>query len=303
MGAIGQVFSMHAYLGQEAFGLFKKIASGQPLTVGEFFAAERSVSVELVPRGELTPPDRGLLREFGHVFKRGAVCPVFRAGRPGYHPWYITEGEGRLLAFCLEAVNAFCDHLESHPGTDYWDEDDTYPLVTIISGKGPQSGCRVEMAKTLCPLISMAGPAAFDEGRAARVVRANLPVRGVLELDHFYGGTTVGRRHERKACMRVAIAIEAQSGYAFPPALGTPSDKTSDLLAHALFEAIESVRLLPIEVRVRDAGFAISLGPLVKALGIGLQIVPFLPALDFFKQHMLRAMGDPGTILNQDPDS
>ena len=303
MGAIGQVFSMHAYLGQDAFGLFKKIASGQPLTVGEFFAAERSVSVELVPRGELTPPDRGLLSELGHVFKRGALCPVFRAGRPGYHPWYITEGEGQLLAFCLEAVNAFYDHLESHPDTDYWDEEDTYPLVTIISGNGPQSGCRVDMAKTLSPLISMMGPSAFDESRAARILRAGLPVGGVLELDHFYGGTTFGRKHERKACMRVAIAVEAKSGYAYPPALGTPLDTTSDLLANALFEAIESARFLPNEVRVRDAGFAISLGPLVKALGIGLQIVPSLPALDFFKQHVLQAMGDPGTILNQDPDS
>jgi len=49
MGALGQVYSLQVYIGSEGYQLFKRIAVGQPITAGEFFASQRGVSSSLCP--------------------------------------------------------------------------------------------------------------------------------------------------------------------------------------------------------------------------------------------------------------
>jgi hypothetical protein len=303
MGALGQVFSLHVYIGPEGYQLFKRIAVGQPMTAGEFFASLRSVSVEFVASGELTPPDRRLLRAFSHPFKKGVICPMFRAGRPGYRPWYTTEDEGRLLALCLQTVLAFCDYIESHPAIAYWGKEDTYPLVSLDTGRSHNRKCSVTLTPAQWSPLNIFGPSDYDKDRVNRILMQGLPVTNILEVDHFYGAATFGGKHERKACVRAAIAAEARSGFAFPPVLGEPSDTKGDLLVSVVLGAIESARFLPQEIRVKGADSAMALSSLANALEISVQVAESLPALEEFKQHMLRMMDDPGTNLNQDPDS
>ena len=50
MGALGEVVAMHAYIGTESYRLFRKIIAGEAIDPGEFFASQRSVSVEFVSR-------------------------------------------------------------------------------------------------------------------------------------------------------------------------------------------------------------------------------------------------------------
>ena len=87
MGALGQVFALHAYLGGESYLYFRKMAAGEPISVGEFYGSLRGVYVEFVGLSQLTPPDRELARVFGHPLKRGLKTPIFRAMRP-----VITHG-------------------------------------------------------------------------------------------------------------------------------------------------------------------------------------------------------------------
>jgi hypothetical protein len=46
-----------------------------------------------------------------------------------------------------------------------------------------------------------------------------------------------------------------------------------------------------------------ALSSLANVLGLSVQVAESLPALEEFKQHMLRMMGDPGTVLNREPGS
>jgi len=70
MGALGQVRALHVYIGPEGYRLFRRLHSGERMTPGEFFAAQRSVYVEFVRLGELTAADRVLLKAMGHRLKR-----------------------------------------------------------------------------------------------------------------------------------------------------------------------------------------------------------------------------------------
>jgi hypothetical protein len=303
MGALGQVFSLQVYIGPEGYQLFKRVAVGQPITAGEFFASLRSVSVEFVASGELTPPDRRLLRAFSHPFRKGVVCPMFRAGRPGYHPWHVTEDEGRLLALCLQTVLVFCNHLLSHRAVAYWGKEDIYPLVSLDTGRRHNRKCKVTLTPAQWTPLNIFGPSDYDKDRVARILKKGHPVTNILEVDHFYGAATFGGKHERPACMRVAIATDARSGFAFPPVLGEPSDTKGDLLVRVVLGAIESAASIPQEIRVKGADSAMALSSLANVLGLSVQVAESLPALEEFKQHMLRMMGDPGTVLNREPGS
>src|SRR5215470_1346615 len=71
MGALGEVFSLHAYVGDESYRFFKRMAAGKPISVGEFYGSLRGVYVEFVGLSQLTSPDRELARTFGYPLKKG----------------------------------------------------------------------------------------------------------------------------------------------------------------------------------------------------------------------------------------
>lgn len=297
MGALGQVFSLQVYLGGDGYRLFRRIATGDPISAGEFYASQKGVSVEFVPSAELTPPDRALLRAVGHVFRREYVCPVFRAARPGYHPWYITEEEGQVLAQCLDTAIVFVDHLTSQGRIDYWREIDVYPFVTLKNRRGQEPECSVSMVQSLCPSPGPPAPAALDSERLDRIIASAYPVKGVWEADHFYSAAMIGKTYERKACLRMAIAIDSSSGFVFPPALGRPADATGNLMARAILDAIEGVHVVPLGIHVKDDALATILGPLAQKLAISVEVSKSLPALEHAKRSILQAAGDPPQLM------
>jgi hypothetical protein len=58
--ALGEVFSLHAYIRGESYGSFRKMAAGRPFSVGEFFGSLGGAYVAFVGLSELTLPDREL---------------------------------------------------------------------------------------------------------------------------------------------------------------------------------------------------------------------------------------------------
>jgi hypothetical protein len=95
MGALGEVLSMHAYIGTEGLRQFRKMEAEEIADPGEFFASTHCVYVEFVPRAELQRQDRELLAKLGHPQGRGLASLIFRTMRPGFLPWFVTEEEAR----------------------------------------------------------------------------------------------------------------------------------------------------------------------------------------------------------------
>jgi hypothetical protein len=300
LGALGQVLSLHAYLGPDGYRLFKRLHSGKPITVGEFLATGRCVFVEFVTLRELTPPDRALLKVMGHPLKRGARAPIFRSIRPGYHPWYVTEGEARVLAECVRAMLVFWDvFLDSD--VEYWEEENVYPLLVPHAEEGKEHPYEIQMVKAPLPPTAMPEPPALDEARIEQIRKSEFPSRGTLEVDHFYGAGMVGKENERKACSRLAVAIEGATAFAYPPVVASPETSTGTMLTDVVFQAIESAGALPLEIRVRCREFKTLLDPLADLLGFSVTVSKSLPALEFAKSHLLKAMGDPGPFSGELP--
>jgi hypothetical protein len=294
MGALGEVYALHAYLGPESYRFFRKLESGATITVGEFFASQYSVSVEFVRSAELEVADRSLLSALGRRQKKGALAPMFRTIRPGYHPWHVTEAEAKILAECLWAVITMCELLGTNDDLDYWDREDVYPLVSRGNGDEPEQKYEIKLTEVVNPPALMLEPATWDKTQVRCIREGKYPSRGAIELDHFYGAAMIGNRNERKACCRMALAIDSKTGFVYPPKLLLPSASTGDALVGAILQTIDAAGAVPREIRVKESTFKTLLEPLAENLGFQVRVVKSLPALDRAKESLLQMMGEPG---------
>ncbi len=108
MGSAGEVYSMHAYRGEEGLRSLRKIENEEIRDPGEVMASMDCLYVEFVPGSELSRRDRELLNALDHPRGKKMVAPVFRSIRPGFHPWYVNAEEARTLAECVRAVSFIC---------------------------------------------------------------------------------------------------------------------------------------------------------------------------------------------------
>src|ERR1035437_3812079 len=243
MGALGEVYSMHAYIGAESLRLFRRMEADEITDPGEFFASQHSVSVEFVPRAELERQDRELLTRLGHPHGRGLASPIFRTMRPGFLPWFVTEDEARTLAECIRAVIVVCAAVASQEKVKFWEQEDTYPMVSRVEGAEPRY--QVDLVKTVLPTEPPIPTVRLEEEILRPLRSTDYAVRGVMELDHILSGAAIGKKSERRACASIALAVDADSGMVLAPEATDSSVATGDALARVFLKAIQTSRTLP----------------------------------------------------------
>jgi hypothetical protein len=288
MGALGEVLSMHAYIGTEGLRQFRKIEAEEIADPGEFFASTHCIYVEFVRRAELLKQDRELLAALGHPKGRGLAAPTFRTMRPGFLPWFVTAEEARTLAECIRAVIVVCSAVISQEGAKFWERADTYPMVSRIEGAEPKY--KVEMFKSILPPEPPAAPVLLAEETLRSLRGQDYTVHGVMELDMTYSGAAIGKKGERNSCAAIAIAADAQSGMVLAPEVTDSSVAAGETLAKVFLKAIQITHALPKEVRVRNQRLKDSLAPLMKSFGVSVRVANRLPASEEALSHLLGFM-------------
>ena len=286
MGALGEVYAMHAYIGTQSFRLFRRMEAEEITDAGEFFASQHSVYVEFVPRAELEQQDRELLAGLGHSQGRGLASPIFRAIRPGFHPWFVTEAEAMTLAECILAVIVVCSAVAGHERATFWDQTNTYPMVSPVEGAEPRY--RIDLVKSILPAEPPVCPVRLEEEVLRQVLRRDYALCGVIELDHILAGTPIGKKNERKACASIALAVDAESGIVYAPEVTDSRVTAGDALAKVFLKAIQATRTLPKEVHVRSQTLKDCLAPVMEPLGVTIRVSSRLPAMDEARSHLLR---------------
>jgi len=198
-----------------------------------------------------------------------------------------------MLAECQRALIAICEMRKAQPTLDFWKKESVYPLLSRRAEAGNEAKYEVKLVQA--PSFPLPTPdfGTMDEGRIQRIRGSRYPFQGVLEVDHFYGPAMIGEKNQRKSCLRMGLAIDAHSGYAYPPETGSAGHCTGDVLMRVTLRAVESACALPQEVHVRSSEFKVLLEPLGQALGFSVKARKSLPALEAAKGHLLEMMGDP----------
>jgi hypothetical protein len=285
MGALGEVLSMHAYIGTEGLRQFRKVEAEEIADPGEFLASAHRIYVEFVPKAELLRQDRELLAALGHPQGRGLVSPIFRTMRPGFLPWFVTEEEARTLAECMRAVIVVCAAVSSQESAKFWELADTYPMVTRMEGAEPRY--HVEMFHSILPPEPPVAPVRLAAETLLAVHAQDYAVRGVMELDMTYSGAAIGKKGKRNACTSIALAVDAESGMVLAPEIADSSIPAGDTLAKAFLQAIQASRTLPKEVRVRSQKLKDCLDPLMESFGVTVRVASRLPASDEARSGLL----------------
>ena len=289
MGALGEVFSMHAYIGTEGLRQFRKMQAEDFADPGEFFAYTHCVYVEFVRKAELLRQDRELLAVLGHPQGRGVASPIFRTMRPGFLPWFVNENEARMLAECIRAVIVVCAAVTHQEGTKFWELADTYPMVTRAEGAEPLY--HVETFHAALPPESPVAPVRLPEETLLAVRAQDYVVRGVMELDMTYSGAAIGKKGQRNACASIALAVDTQSGIVLAPEIGESTIPAADMLAKVFLKAIQVSRTLPKEARVRSQKLKDRLDPLMESFGVTVRVASRLPASDEARSHLFGFLG------------
>jgi hypothetical protein len=285
MGALGEVLSMHAYIGAEGLRQFRKVEAEVFADPAEFFVYTHCVYVEFVPKAELLRQDRELLGFLGHPQGRGLASPIFRTMRPGYLPWFVTEDEARALAECIRGVIEICAAVVSRKSVKFWERADIYPMVTRI--EGPEPRYHVEMIQSILPPEPPVAPVRLDEETLLAVRGKDYAVRGVMELDLTYSAAAIRKKGERNSCAAIAIAVDAGSGMVLAPEVADASIPAGDTLAKVFLKAIQTSRALSREVRVRSQRLKDSLTAIMESLGVAVRVARKLSAADEARSHLV----------------
>jgi hypothetical protein len=291
MGAAGEASAVQVYIGPQSYFWFLKMHDGEPVSIGDYFGHQHNLFVHYVAPSELTTPDRALLRSMGHPLAKGTEVPFFRTIRPGYHPWFVTESEAKILTRGLECVLVIADCLVQEPDADLWNEEDVYPLVQFTAEHSDRLEYLVKLTAAPREIPTLPMLPDLDQTRVQAILDRHYRSEGVLEVDHFYTAGIIGAKLERKACMRIALAIDSKTAIAFPPLVSAPEESTGNMLQQVVLKAIKVKHALPVEVRVLNREFKILLDPLAESLGFQITIQDSLPALNFAKTEMEAMLG------------
>lgn len=285
MGALGQVFSMHAYIGAEGLRQFRKLEAGEIADPGEYRAALRCVYVEFVSRAELQRQDRELLAALDHPRGKGLAAPIFRSIRPGFYPWFVSAEEARILAECMRAVIAICRAIAGQTKVDFWDKPDHYPMVTCLDEAGLRY--QVDLVKAILPPEPAIAAVNLPEEKLNTLRFQNYTVGSAMELDYIFQGVPIGKSSERKACASLVLAVDAEIGIIYALEATDARVPQGEALAAAFLQAIQASRLLPKEIRVRRKEHKTSLAPLMESFGVKLSVAARLPGADDARAHLL----------------
>jgi hypothetical protein len=283
MGAEGAWCGMYVYQGDEGYRMLRMVAGGGQPDPFAFYEKQKGVSLEIVRQGDLEAADRALLKALALPLQRGILAPQFRAVRPGYLPWYVTEREGRLLGHCLGAVNALCTQTSDEDLDKFWLAEDVYPLIS--PGK-KENQYTLRLVDSPAPGLGPIEIAELDENRVRRVAIECKKSEVILEAEHFFAPGTIGRTNERKACMQLSIVADANTGFLYHSELGLPGESHALVISRALLASMESSCIVPAEVLVKQTRLATSLAGLGVALGFEVRAVKNLPVTQEAKKSL-----------------
>jgi hypothetical protein len=295
MGAAGEWIGMYVYQGEESYQMYRKLANGHKPDPYSYYEKQKGVSLEIARASDLEAADRVLLKAMDHPLKKGMLAPQFRAVRPGYLPWHVTEAEGRLSRYCLRAVNIFCATVTDEELDEFWRKKDNFPLAVVPENK--EQEYKVCLVTAPAPGPAPSEVADLDEERIRRIAAECKKSETILEAEHFFAPGIIGQKKERKMCLHPTIIADANSGFLYHTEFGMAGESRAASVSRALLAAMESLRFVPAEVLVKETALGTGLAGLGSALGFEVRTVKKLPVAEEAKRFLSEAISKGGLIF------
>jgi hypothetical protein len=284
MGSAGTLFGFCLYRGSEGFDFYKRLMSGifEPESEN-FIYLQNCLKMELGAKSDLEKEDLAIVLDLGLNFKGKIAWPYFRSLLPGYYPWFLNEGEARLLTLGLDVA---CHHLHqvmTRKTQASMKEGEV--LVYTAGSKGYSSAWEPWPIHRPVP----PAPIELDFTRARSVLAKATKPDSPWEAGTFFIPAPI-TDGQRPFFTKVAVVCQSVSGFVFNMKASGPEDADSALLAEVILDSIENHGFRPSLIHFGEGITAATLSPLSKALEIPFESVASLPAVKKVKDGLIGAI-------------
>jgi hypothetical protein len=205
--------------------------------------------------------------------------------RRGYFPWYINDDEGKRLAGCLDALLMLVDSeiFEAHGDRMWEDSERMLPMLTKARGAWSIVPLSVSIARVVVPKLWL------EPEEVDRLKR--LPKSGAVCVGDCILPGGAGGEDRRLMVINLVVALDARSGYAYPPHIREVGEPLAQAGARALAEAIRARQAVPDRVLVMEEDYSRGLAELAQQLGFEIRLKSQIPTLEEFFRVMHRQAG------------
>lgn len=283
LGAAGQVFALCMYRGSEGLAFHQRMQTGDlNPEIDDSWAMQNALIAEFTERRDLEKEDLAVIKSLGFKPQKNDHSPPyprFRNHAPGFAPWFLTEEEGRWLAFALRCATDVVEAIEEDD--DLLEPEKPGHILTYVprdtGGEALSWTRKWQMPE---PYSEPAPPEApLNELALRRIQGLQLKHDSAWEADAFFlaGGVILDK--DRPYYSRLAMVVQKQSGFIYNMEMLPPGEPPYLAMRDALLGALEKHGVLPSELHVRDELLWEALKPLTDKFAIKLRLKRILPAI------------------------
>jgi hypothetical protein len=241
--------------------------------------------MDLRPVSELDPEDIAVLKAL-ELHKGVDAAPEFRSYTPLHVPWFLTADQVRFMTLALHSINTVAENILAGK------VERPAKGTAICIVPEPLKGRQIKMGLYDMKLPHYRPPVrliTLDRARIDEVLRVSTK-GSAWETGITVLPSPIADR-EIPYYLRVALVIDASSGYMFEPKMILPEESNpTQCIADVLLSVMISERHLPSAIHVRGQEQMKQLKPLADALGIKVVCPPSIPAFDNAVKEMKDAM-------------
>lgn len=286
LGLLGEVYGLAVYPGPEGLRSHLRMRDAEYQNVEpHFYLCSLLISFE--NKRELSKQDHRLLKNMGRSY-RGSNWPQFRSYRPGYME-DLPEQEARYrMTIALRGATLMAEWQRS--GKAPQAGPGRFPLLYYDTQADQWCWREGDFDSTTEP-----GPSAptLDEIRLQNIKR-NADQGGVWEGSVYQLPMLTGQKKGPSYFPCMGVWADHHSGYVFSQELMFP-EQVGSALFDSLFQAMESMGQIPEVIRVDRDCYRNMVRAVSEVLGIRVERVDGLPALqDVMKTMERQFLGKPG---------
>jgi hypothetical protein len=274
IGAAGELMGLALYRGDEGFDLYRRMQAGEDLRDEIAFGQDALILV-FVDREELSAGERALVRRSGVTFRGRGQWPQLESHGSGRLPMAPAIPEVRRMGVALEQAVGVGSRVRQNPSLLDLDQDGRL-LVRIPPAR---SGEEWQDARRTPPPSGTRPVPEFDRPRAERLRSALRRSPTILECDLFPAQAVMGEQGKPPYSPAVFLLADAQTGMVLRTEVAEPTGR--DRWAQdQLMAGLEGSGALPMLLRVKRCDLERVLAPLTATLGIRIERVEGLAAVE-----------------------
>lgn len=290
LGAMGEVFALLVYMGEEGLDMHLKlqnneIAQDDP----DLMFMQDCLIASFENKGYLDKEDIQIIKRLNLSFRGRNAWPMFRRHKPGYFPWHPDRNEALFLTAALEQSMEVCQMLLENDQIESPD-DEGLVLVRVPVTEEGKTVWKDEWRKPGRPAEDTTlNTVPLDELRIQRIKKSAKENKMSWEIDFFYSPTPISEKGERPYFPYTIMIADHDTGFIFDVYLTEKSGCEKVFMEHFL-SAMENLGAIPAEILVRKKEAAALFGPCAASLQIGMKTVKKLDAIDearsSFEEHL-----------------